>query len=102
MGLAGDAVVSYRGVDTDAKSVPDLNDLLPWWAPAGLVATLAFLGFLALVVRFSESKQERKRFGFVVGVVQPLTTSLAAWLLDDAPATRSPRRWFGRGLRPWS
>lgn len=78
VGFAGGAIVAFRGVDVDDKGVPDFNDLLPWWVPAGLFATLASLGFLTVVARFSNSKKERKRFGYVIGIVQPLTGSLTA------------------------
>jgi hypothetical protein len=77
-GFCGGGFFTFTGVDLNDKSVPDLNDLLPWWVPAGLFATLAFLGFLTVVARFSSSKKERKRFGHVVGIVQPLTGSLTA------------------------
>ncbi|MCD9197800.1 hypothetical protein [Aeromicrobium wangtongii] len=78
LGIAGGTCVTWFGADPEAKGVPDLNDLLPWWVPVGLLATLAIVGFLSVVAPFSQSKKERKRFARMAGIVQPLAASLTA------------------------
>lgn len=78
LGFLGGLIVTYREVEPGGGDVPKISDLLPWWVPAALFTAIIFLGFLNMIERFSQSKDERERFKNVMGIVQPLSTSMSA------------------------